>query len=58
MEQCLREIAEIEKLLWSGHPDVEGLCLALGDWTIELRMIQSMPGGGMPLAKRELVQGC
>jgi hypothetical protein len=56
MEQCLREIAEIEKLLWSGHPDVEGLCLALGDWRTELRMIQSM-SGGMPLAKRELEQG-
>lgn len=29
MERCLREIATIEALILSGHPDLEGLCLAL-----------------------------
>ncbi len=55
MERCRREIAEIERLLRSGHPDVQGLYLALSDWRTELRIIQSM-SGGMPLAKRELVR--
>ena len=43
MERCRREIAEIEQLLRSGHPDVLGLRLALSDWRTELRLIQSMP---------------
>jgi hypothetical protein len=55
MDRCRREIAEIEALLRSGHPDIEGLCMALSDWRTELRLIQSMPRG-MPLAKRELVR--
>ena len=57
MDRCRREIAEIEDLLRSGHPDIAGLCLALSDWATELRMLESMPGG-MPLAKRELVHAC
>jgi hypothetical protein len=40
MDHCLREIAAIEDLLRSGHPDVAGLCLALADWAAELRLIQ------------------
>ena len=43
MDRCRREIAEIETLLRSGHPDVQGLCLALTDWRKELKLIQSMP---------------
>jgi len=35
-ERCRREIAEIEALLLPGHPDVEGLCMALSDWWMEL----------------------
>jgi hypothetical protein len=38
--RCRREIAEIESLLRAGHPDIEGLCLALADWSAELRLIQ------------------
>lgn len=38
-ERCRQEIAEIERLLRSGHPDVEGLCLALSDWSAELRLL-------------------
>jgi hypothetical protein len=37
--RCRREIAEIEALIRAGHPDVEGLCLALADWSMELRLI-------------------
>ena len=40
IERCRREIAEIEGLLRSGHPDVEGLCLALADWSAELRLLE------------------
>jgi hypothetical protein len=32
-ERCERELAECERLLRSGHPDVEGLCLAISDWS-------------------------
>jgi len=38
--RCRREIAEIEALLRSGHPDVEGLCLALADWSAELGILE------------------
>jgi hypothetical protein len=41
MERCRREIAAIEALLRAGHPDVEGLCLALSDWSAELRILQA-----------------
>jgi hypothetical protein len=27
-------------LLLAGHPDIEGLCLALMDWSSELRLIE------------------
>ena len=40
MERCRREIAEIEAALRAGHPDVQGLCLALSDWSTELRILQ------------------
>jgi hypothetical protein len=41
MEQCLREIAIIEDQLRAGHPDVHGLCLALADWSAELRILEA-----------------
>ena len=40
-EQCRAEIANVEALLRSGHPDVQGLCLALSDWSAELRLISA-----------------
>ena len=40
MARCRREIAECEALLRAGHPDVEGLCLALADWSAELRILE------------------
>jgi hypothetical protein len=27
-------------LLLAGHPDVEGLCMALADWSTELRILE------------------
>ena len=40
MERCRREIAAIETQLRAGHPDIQGLCLALSDWSAELRILQ------------------
>ena len=40
VDRCRAEIAAIEALLRGGHPDVEGLCLALTDWSAELRIIE------------------
>jgi hypothetical protein len=40
MECCRREIAAIEDQLRAGHPDLQGLCLALADWSAELRILR------------------
>ena len=40
IERCKREIAAIEAELMLGNPDVRGLCLALSDWSAELRILQ------------------
>lgn len=40
MDRCRVEIAELERLLRAGHPDVAGLCLALSDWSAELRILE------------------
>ena len=40
LERCRREIAAIETLICAGHPDLQGLCLALSDWCAELRLIE------------------
>ena len=34
------EIAAIEAEIRAGHPDLQGLCLALSDWSGELRLIE------------------
>lgn len=41
MERCRREIAAIEEQLRAGHPDVQGLRLALADWSAELRILEA-----------------
>jgi hypothetical protein len=41
IERCRREIAAIEAELLAGNPDVQGLCLALSDWWVELRIIEA-----------------
>ena len=54
MERCRREIAVIEDQLRAGHPDVQGLCLALADWSAELRILEAArkkPPGLNPAAR-------
>ena len=36
MERCRAEIAAVEAQIRAGHPDVQGLCLALADLTHDL----------------------
>jgi len=45
--RCRREIAGIEALMRSGHPDLDGHCLALSDWWAELRLIDQYPMAGL-----------
>jgi hypothetical protein len=40
MGRCRREIAAIEAEIRAGNPDLPGLCLALSDWSVELRILQ------------------
>jgi len=40
VERCRREIAAIEGQILAGHLDLQGLCLALADWSGELRLLQ------------------
>ncbi len=40
MDRCRREIEAAEHQLRTGHPDVAGLCLALADWSMELRILE------------------
>jgi len=40
IDRCRREIADAERSLRSGYPDVAGLCLALSDWSAELRTLE------------------
>ena len=40
MERCRAEMAAVEAQIRAGHPDLQGLCLALADWSAELRLIQ------------------
>jgi hypothetical protein len=44
IERCRQEIAMVEGQLRSGHPDVQGLCRALVDWSAELRLLKSQEG--------------
>jgi hypothetical protein len=41
VDRCRREIAAIERLIWAGHPDLEGLLLALADWSAELKLFSA-----------------
>jgi hypothetical protein len=41
IERCEKEIQFVEQALRSGHHDVAGLCLALFDWSAELRILQN-----------------
>jgi hypothetical protein len=41
IERCQREIADARGAILAGNPDISGLCLALADWSVELRILQS-----------------
>jgi hypothetical protein len=41
IERCRREIAAIEAEILAGNPDLPGLCQALSDWWVELRVIEA-----------------
>jgi hypothetical protein len=38
----------LEAQIRSGHRDLQGLCLALSDWSAELRLILEKLGGQPP----------
>jgi len=48
-------VAAIEALIRAGHPDLQGLCLALADWSAELRLLQNekSPPGNARRARSE-----
>ena len=41
VERCKREIAAIEAEIRRDNPDLLGLCMALSDWSEELRIIEA-----------------
>jgi hypothetical protein len=44
LERCDCELRQIEVLLRDGHPDMEGLLLALADWRKERRLLMEELG--------------
>ena len=44
LARCRREIAAIKAEILAGNPDLPGLCLALSDWSGELRIIEEELG--------------
>ena len=40
--RCRRERDVAEAALRAGHPDVQGLCRVLVDWSAELRLLQGL----------------
>ena len=61
MARCRREIAEIEAQIRNGNPQLEGLALALSDWSAELRLLaaetQKSRGGKPPAATAHPISG-
>lgn len=53
IERCERGIAAVENALRRGHRDIAGLCLALSDWCVELRILQNERRQGDPAACKE-----
>jgi hypothetical protein len=46
MVRCRGEIAAIEAEIRAGNLDLQGLCLALSDWSGELRILQTSNAAG------------
>ena len=47
LERCNNEIRQVERLLRSGHPDIDGLLLALRDWRTERRLLMAANESGV-----------
>ena len=58
MERCRREIAAIKAQLRVGHPDLQGLCLGLADWSAELRLLQASQGLAARAPRLAHVRSC
>ena len=58
IEGCQREIAAIEAQIRAGHPDLEGLCLALADWSAELRLLRANVGLATVAQRLAHVRSC
>ena len=41
INRCHCEIAEVEAQIRAGHRDLQGLCMALADWSEELNILQN-----------------
>jgi hypothetical protein len=54
MDRCRREIATIEAEILAGNADLQGLCLALSDWSAELRILQDEERRQAETRRREL----
>jgi len=39
LARCDREVSEAKRLLFEGHPEIEGLVLAISDWEREKQAI-------------------
>ncbi len=52
-ERCRHEIEAVEAELLAGNPDLHGLCLALSDWSAELRILQNEQRRREPTRRRD-----
>ena len=59
VDRCRAEIAAAKARLLAGHPDVEGLCMALADWSAELRILEAeaIPPLGRGIRRLEAFTG-
>jgi hypothetical protein len=57
IERCHRELVAIESELLTGNPDIEGLCLALADWSAELRILKNEERRRAEARRRDM-NGC
>jgi hypothetical protein len=58
IDRCRREIAAIKAQILAGQPDLPGLCLALADWSGELRLLQASRGLATVAPRLAHVRSC
>jgi hypothetical protein len=51
--RCRRELAAIEAEILAGNPGLIGLCLAMRDWSAELRILENEQRRRDALRRRE-----